>query len=73
MTLLVLPDQSDSWANTAEAAALLGVHKTTLAKWRRAGEAPDSFMLGRDRLYPLSAINAWCRLQQAQANSGGAE
>lgn len=70
MQLKELPDHSDQWLNTVEAADLLGVHKSTLAAWRRLGEAPASFMLGRDRWYPLSCLTDWCHLQQAQADGG---
>lgn len=69
--LLTLPDKSDQWLTTLEAAEALGVHKSTLAKWRQLGAAPKSFMLGRERRWPASELNDWCRRVQALADAGG--
>ena len=55
--MLTLPDGTDSWYTTQELCSVLHCHKSTLAKWKREGVAPDSFLLGRDRLWPMSAVN----------------
>ena len=68
---LTLPDQSDQWYTTAEACSILGIHKSTMQKWHRQGLAPKSFLLGRDRLFPLSELTDWCRTQQGRADAGG--
>ena len=65
--MLTLPDGTDSWYTTQELCSVLHCHKSTLAKWKREGVAPDSFLLGRDRLWPMSAVNEWMQAQQARA------
>ena len=39
-------------------ATLAGVKETTLDSWRKRGGGPDYILLGRNYLYPLSAIQS---------------
>lgn len=40
-------------------ATLAGVKLTTLEAWRKRGEGPDYVRLGRNYLYPLTAVQAY--------------
>lgn len=40
-------------------AALAGVKLTTLEAWRKRGEGPEYVLLGRNYLYPITAVQAY--------------
>ncbi len=44
-----------------EAAALLGVHKKTLARWYAEGKGPPRVEVGSKRFYIKSSVEAWLR------------
>lgn len=58
---------------TSSVAEWLGVSIGTLAKWRRRGEGPAWFQLGRGRTahirYPVGDVLAW--LEEIAAGNGG--
>lgn len=44
----------------AEVLAALGIHRTTLERWRREGTGPSFVKLPTGRyMYPRGAFNAW--------------
>jgi len=54
-------DQLGDFVSAAEAAALLGRHLVTLAKWRRAGTGPAYGKRGSRVVYDRKVIEAWIR------------
>ncbi|MBC3760603.1 helix-turn-helix domain-containing protein [Quadrisphaera oryzae] len=62
------------WADINEASAITGVPVATLRswRWRRLGEGPESFTVGRRIRYRRDAIEAWMRQQEAAGTSAGA-
>jgi excisionase family DNA binding protein len=49
----------DDLLTTEEAAAILGVTKGTLQRWRRDGIGPPSYRMGRGVRYIRPEINSW--------------
>jgi excisionase family DNA binding protein len=54
------------YVDTNEMAALLGVHPTTLVKWRTARKGPPFHRLGQKVLYSVSRFEAWLEQQEVQ-------
>jgi hypothetical protein len=68
--MINLPDGSDSFLTTRELCQdVLHIHRATLARWKRLGQAPSdgSFLLGRERYWSKVAVNEWLLFQQAAA------
>ncbi len=47
------------WIRTAQAAEMLGVSPSTLAKWRLNGEGPAFSKAGHHLFYSIAGINDW--------------
>lgn len=52
------------YMNTAELAESLGVHPTTLVKWRVARKGPPFTRLGHRVLYNVERFAAWLEQQE---------
>lgn len=55
----------------AQAAALAGCARATLAKMRREGRAPAHYMLGARVRYTRAAVMAWRAAQTQRSGAGG--
>lgn len=53
----------------AEAANILRVSVPLLYRMMNAGTAPPSFTVGKRRLFPRAALEAWLQTQVAAANA----
>lgn len=54
------------YVDTNELAALLGVHPTTLVKWRMARKGPPFTRLGQKVLYSVTRFYAWLEQQEVR-------
>jgi excisionase family DNA binding protein len=55
---------ADDWMTPAEAAVYLGLHRSTLYKWRRLGIGPRYFKLGRRQFrYRRSDLDAYIAIE----------
>lgn len=64
------------YLSEAEAAAIILVHKNTLARWRRSGYGPQYHRIGRGRnakiRYRAADVDAWMRANAADENPADA-
>ena len=49
-----------------------GIPQSTWRYWAHTGQGPDSFKLGRRRVWRKSEVLAWIDDQQAATGTGGA-
>ena len=65
--LAVVPDDDEFW-QAAQCQAATGVPKGTWLYWAHIGRGPQSFKLGRRRVWRKSVILAWIAEQEAAAS-----
>lgn len=54
-----MTDERPAVLSAAQASHMLGLSKSTLAKWRLSGQGPRYSKLGRRVIYELSEISAY--------------
>lgn len=67
-----MSDQSD-WLSLGEAAALLGVHPTTLRHWADQGDLPSQRTPGGHRRFQRRVVEQWLTRPRAETGSGEAQ
>lgn len=57
--------QVDPLLNIKDLAAYLGMSTHTLYKWAAAGKGPTCILIGNERRWRLSAVDAWLDANEA--------
>ena len=70
---LVLPDEAlNGYLTSAEMAAQLGLHPTTLAKWRMARIGPPFVKVGKKVYYRITSVRGWLETGEVKPVRSGA-
>ena len=64
--------QGEEYWQAKECEALTGIPQATWRWWAHCGRGPESFKLGRRRVWRRSAVLAWIAAQEASTRRGGA-
>ncbi|WP_306359523.1 AlpA family transcriptional regulator [Nocardia sp. CC227C] len=64
--------QNDRYLQAKDCEALTGIPAATWRYWAWLGTGPESFKLGRRRVWRQSVIAAWIAAQEAETKTGGA-
>lgn len=63
---------TDRYLQAKDCEALTGIPAATWRYWAHVGNGPQSFKLGRRRVWRQSVVEAWIAEQEAQTQTGGA-
>lgn len=64
VALLLMPSRQDELLSTAQAAAVLAMKPSTLAKWRVLDEGPPYVRVGKSIKYSRADLAEWLRGQR---------
>ena len=66
-----MSDNISSYMQAKDCEELTGIPAATWRYWAHKGTGPESFKMGRRRVYRRSVIEAWIAEQEAQTRRAG--